>query len=113
MAEQTSLHSMIEGPNPVLAPLVLNPLMARLAEQAGFPALYLDGGSLGYLTCFTEASLTVTEMAHTALDIRAACNLPLILDGACGWGDPMHMRRTIPLAEAAGFAAIERRRVER
>ncbi|MGH7041172.1 MAG: isocitrate lyase/phosphoenolpyruvate mutase family protein, partial [Acetobacteraceae bacterium] len=30
-----------------------------------------------------------------------------ILDGACGWGDPMHLCRTIPLAEEAGFAAIE------
>jgi 2-methylisocitrate lyase-like PEP mutase family enzyme len=33
--------------------------------------------------------------------------LPLILDGACGWGDPMHMHHTIRMAEAAGFAAIE------
>jgi 2-methylisocitrate lyase-like PEP mutase family enzyme len=105
--EQTTLRSMLDGPEPVFAPLVLNPLMARLAERAGFPALYLGGGSLGYVTCFTEANLTVTEMAQAALDIRAACSLPLILDGACGWGDPMHMRRTIPLAEAAGFAAIE------
>jgi 2-methylisocitrate lyase-like PEP mutase family enzyme len=30
---------------PVTAPLVLNPLMARMAEAAGFPAGYLGGGS--------------------------------------------------------------------
>lgn len=103
-----TLRSMIESAaEPVFAPLVLNPLMARLAEQAGFPALYLGGGSMGFVTCFTEANLSLTEMARHALDIRTACNLPLILDGACGWGDPMHMRRTIPMAEAAGFAAIE------
>src|SRR6185295_13462775 len=29
------------------------------------------------------------------------------LDGACGWGDPMHMHRTIGMTEAAGFSAIE------
>ncbi len=46
-------------------------------------------------------------MVQAGLDIRAAAPLPLILDGACGWGDPMHLRRTIALAEAAGFAAIE------
>jgi methylisocitrate lyase len=46
-------------------------------------------------------------MCQAALDIRAACALPLILDGACGYGDPMHMHRTIGMAEAAGFAAIE------
>jgi 2-methylisocitrate lyase-like PEP mutase family enzyme len=33
--------------------------------------------------------------------------LPIILDGACGWGDAVHLQRTIPLVEAAGFAAIE------
>jgi 2-methylisocitrate lyase-like PEP mutase family enzyme len=101
------LKALIDGPEPIMAPLVLNPLMAKLAEHAGFPALYLGGGAMGYLTCFTEANLSLTEMCQAALDIRAACALPLILDGACGWGDPMHLRRTIGMAEAAGFAAIE------
>ena len=101
------LSSLIAGPEPVWAPLVLNPMMARLAASAGFPALYLGGGSMGYLKCFTEANLTLTEMVQAGLDIRAACDLPLILDAAGGWGDPMHLRRTIRLAEAAGFAAIE------
>ncbi len=101
------LSALIDGADPVFAPLVLNPLMAKLAERAGFPALYLGGGAMGYLTCFTEANLSLTEMCRAALDIRAACPLPLILDGACGWGDPMHLRRTIGMAEAAGFSAIE------
>ena len=101
------LKRLLEGGVPVHAPLVLNPLMARLAAATGFPALYLGGGAMGYLSCFTEANLTLTEMVHAGLEIRAACDLPLILDAACGWGDPMHLRRTIPLAEEAGFAAIE------
>jgi 2-methylisocitrate lyase-like PEP mutase family enzyme len=46
-------------------------------------------------------------MCQAALDIRAVSSLPLILDGACGFGDPMHMHRTIGMTEAAGFAAIE------
>ena len=29
---------------PVVAPPVLNPLMAKLAERAGFPVLYLRDG---------------------------------------------------------------------
>lgn len=104
---QAAFRALIAGEEPVLAPLVLNPLMARLAERAGHKALYLGGGSMGYLTCFTEANLSLTEMARHGLDIRAACPLPLILDGAAGWGDPMHMLRTIGMAEAAGFCAIE------
>jgi len=71
-----SLRARMQGPVPVTAPLVLNPLMARMVEAAGFPAGYLGGGSI-------------------------------ILDAACGYGDPMHMHRTIGMSEAAGFAAIE------
>ncbi len=42
-----------------------------------------------------------------SLDIGAVSSLPLILDGACGYGDPMHMHPTIGMSEAAVFAAIE------
>lgn len=101
------LRDLIAGNEPVIAPVALNPLMAKLAERAGFKALYLGGGAMGYLTCLTEANLTLTEMAEAGLAIRTVSTLPLILDGACGWGDPMHFHRTIPMAEAAGFEAIE------
>jgi 2-methylisocitrate lyase-like PEP mutase family enzyme len=105
--DRSGLRGLIAGPSPLMAPLVLNPMMARLAEQAGFRALYLGGGSMGYLTCATEANLSLVEMVHAGLEIGAVSPLPLILDGACGWGDPMHMHRTIGMAETAGFAAIE------
>ncbi|MGH7932298.1 MAG: isocitrate lyase/PEP mutase family protein, partial [Candidatus Binataceae bacterium] len=59
------------------------------------------------LQCVTEANLTLTEMVRFGIDIRTVSRLPLILDGACGWGDPMHLHRTINMVEAAGFAAIE------
>src|ERR1035437_17976 len=106
-ADTKGLRALIEGTEPVFAPLVLDPMMAKLAEKAGFPALYLGGGSTGYLKTVTEANLSLTEMCHAGLDIRTACTLPLILDGACGWGDPMHIHRTINMSEAAGFSAIE------
>src|SRR3954469_7550140 len=102
-----SLDDLLAGPTPVRAPLVLNPLMARMAEQAGFPALYLGGGGMGYTKVFLEANLSVTEMAQAGTEIASVTTLPIILDGTCGWGDPMHLHRTIPLVEAAGFAAIE------
>jgi 2-methylisocitrate lyase-like PEP mutase family enzyme len=102
-----SLKALMQGPLPVTAPLVLNPLMARMVEAAGFPAGYLGGGSTGYQKVALEANLNLTEMCQAALDIRAVSSLPLIFDGACGFGDPMHLRRTIGMSEAAGFAAIE------
>lgn len=103
----TSFRQMITGTEIITAPYVFNPISAKLAEAAGFKALYLGGGGLGYVKCVTEANLTLPELVQAGIDIRSVCPLPLILDGACGWGDPVHMHRTIPLSEAAGFAAIE------
>jgi methylisocitrate lyase len=101
------LKDLIRGDNLIVAPVVFNPIMARLAEDAGFKALYLSGGTLGWVKCVTEANLSLSEMAEVALDMRAACKLPIVLDAGGGWGDPVHVHRTIALAEAAGFAAIE------
>jgi len=103
----TSFRMMIDRGSLIEAPVVFNPLSAKLAEAAGFPAIYLGGGGFGYIQCVTEANLTLTEMVRAGIDIRTVCPLPLILDGACGWGDPMHLHRTINMVEAAGFAAIE------
>jgi methylisocitrate lyase len=102
-----SIRALLRRPLPVTAPLVLNPLMARMVEAAGFPAGYLGGGSTGYQKVSLEANLNLTEMCQAALDIGAVSALPLILDGACGYGDPMHVHRTIGMSEAAGFAALE------
>jgi 2-methylisocitrate lyase-like PEP mutase family enzyme len=101
------LKDMLDAGETVLAPLALNALMAKLAEQAGFRALYLGGGASGYQAVWLEANLTLTEMAAAGTAVRSACDLPLILDGAGGWGDPMHIHRSVRHAEAAGFAAIE------
>ncbi|MCG7400352.1 isocitrate lyase/PEP mutase family protein [Caballeronia zhejiangensis] len=101
------LRTLIAQDLPTVMPLVLDPISAMQAQRAGFKALYLGGGTLGYVKTVTEANLSLTQMAQTGLEIRAASELPLILDGQCGWGDAMHTRTTMAMAEAAGFAAIE------
>jgi 2-methylisocitrate lyase-like PEP mutase family enzyme len=101
------LKDLITGTELIVAPVVFNPIMARMAEDAGFQAIYLSGGTLGWVKCVTEANLSLSEMAEVAVDMRAACKLPIVLDAGGGWGDPVHVHRTIALAEAAGFAAIE------
>jgi methylisocitrate lyase len=100
-------RDLIAGNELIVAPVALNPIMARLAEETGFKAIYLSGGSLGWVKCATEANLSLSELADVAVDMRAACKLPIVLDAGGGWGDPVHVHRTIALAEAAGFAAIE------
>jgi 2-methylisocitrate lyase-like PEP mutase family enzyme len=102
-----TFRKLIAEPRAFLAPAVFNPLTAKIAERAGFEMLYLGGGALGYVNCGLEANLSLAEVVQAGVEIRGVCGLPLILDGACGFGDPMHMHRTIGMAEAAGFCAIE------
>jgi 2-methylisocitrate lyase-like PEP mutase family enzyme len=102
-----SLKQLIQGSELVVAPVALNPVMARLAEDAGFKAIYLSGGSLGWLKCVTEANLNLTDMVDVAVDIRGASKIPIVLDAGGGWGEPVHIHRTIAMSEVAGFAAIE------
>ena len=101
------LSQLVRGNDLIVAPVALNPIMARMAEEAGFKAIYMSGGSLGWYKCVTEANITLPEMVQVAVDMRAVCKLPIILDAGGGWGDPMHVHRTIRLTEAAGFEAIE------
>ena len=101
------LRTLINGPDPVIAPVALNPLMARMAVEAGFKAIYMSGGSLGWVKCGTEATITLPEMAQIAMDMRTVTDVPIVLDAGGGWGDPAHVHRTIAMTEAAGFDAIE------
>lgn len=107
MTAAKTLRSLLAGNRALIAPAVFNPLSAKLAEAAGFEVLYLGGGTIGYLNCCVEANLNITQLCQAGMDIRAVCSLPLILDGAAGFGDPMHMHHTIGMSEAAGFAGIE------
>lgn len=102
-----ALRAILAGNEAVVAPGAFNPMMALQAEAAGFRACYLSGGSLGWLLGITEANITLNDMIDAGVQIRSVSRLPLILDAAGGWGDPMHLHRTIALAERAGFAGIE------
>lgn len=104
---RNALASRLASGETVFAPLVLNALMARMAEEAGFRAGYVGGGAQGFLSGATEANLSLTQMVHVGQEIRAHSELALVLDGTCGWGDAVHVRHTVRHAEAAGFQAIE------
>ncbi|MEJ7931434.1 isocitrate lyase/PEP mutase family protein [Ramlibacter sp. AN1015] len=103
----TSLQALLAAGQPLVVPTVFNALSAQVAQRAGFHALYLGAGPLGYFHGGLEANIGLMEVAGDALRIRAVSPLPLLMDGVCGWGDPMHVQRTVAVAQAAGFCAIE------
>lgn len=102
-----AFRSALGGGKPVMVPLCLDPLTARLCEQLGFPAGYLSGGALGFQLAVSEALLTVNELAGAIGAISRRSGLPMIVDGGCGFGDPVHAARMMWEFEAAGAVAVE------
>ena len=96
-----------ESSRPVFAPLCLDALSARIAEQAGFTAGYVSGGALGYAHAVSEALLSVDELADVVRHVTARSGLDIIVDAGVGFGDAVHLTRAVHQLEAAGAAAIE------
>ncbi len=88
------------------APTCYDPLTARIAEQVGFECVSLGGYAMGAHLATCEPLLGLGEVARIVREIARACRLPIIVDAGAGWGDPLHIIRTVRDLEAAGAAAI-------
>ena len=103
----SSFREAIAAGETVFAPLALDALTARIAEQAGFKAVYVSGGALGYAHAVSEALLTLSELADTVGHVAARSGVAVIADGGVGFGDAVHVTRSVAAVEAAGAVAIE------
>src|SRR5436189_829445 len=92
---------------PLAIPGVFSPLVARLAEQIGFRAVYLSGGALSAGNGVPDIGLlTLTEFVQAAQLTAQATSLPLLCDADTGFGESLNVERTVRLFEQAGVAAI-------
>jgi len=103
-----ALRQAIDG-HTIQAPGVFNALVARLAESLQFEALYLSGAafSAGSLALPDVGLFTLTELAAETRRLAHATPLPLIVDADTGFGEAIHVERTIAELEAAGAGAIQ------
>ena len=101
------LAALVASRQPTSVPLCLDPITARLAEQLGYRAGYVSGGALGFALAVSEALLSIDELAAATRAIVRRSDLPIIVDGAVGFGDPVHVTRMMWEFEDAGAAAVE------
>lgn len=90
----------------IIAPGVYDGLSARLADRAGFDALYLSGYgvSASQLAKPDNGFLTLTDMERRIETICAAISAPLIADADTGFDD---IGATVQAYEKAGAAGIQ------
>ncbi len=91
-----------------MIPGAFNALTAKLAERLGFKAVYMSGGALsaGWAGLPDIGLLTVSEFAASAAVLARATSLPVLCDADTGFGEAIHVERTVQLYEEAGAAGL-------
>ncbi len=107
MKSTTKLRQMLNSGEMTVAPFVLNALHAKIAESAGFQAVYMTGAGTAAERGFPDVGLlTMTEMVANAKYIANAVDIPVICDADTGYGNPLNVQRTVREYESVGVAAI-------
>jgi 2-methylisocitrate lyase-like PEP mutase family enzyme len=103
------LRALLAEPGMVRAPGVYDGIGAHLVRRAGFRVAYLTGaGAVASGQGLPDIGLaTATEMAGRAALVVEASGLPVVADADTGYGNPMHVARTVRAYERAGVAAIQ------
>lgn len=91
----------------VLAPFVFDGVQAKLAEAAGFEAVYMTGfGTAASYGLPDMGMIGLGEMAANAGRIASAVGIPVIADADTGYGNETNVARTVELYERTGVAAL-------
>jgi methylisocitrate lyase len=102
----TVMRELLAGDEILVEPLVYDALTARIAERVGFKLVGIGGFALGASLSTSEPLLCLEDLVGICRYITAAINIPLKVDAGAGFGEPLHVMRTIRQLEAAGVAAV-------
>lgn len=106
-AQADVLRKLISGDRIVVAPGVFSPSVAKLAEKAGFKALYFSGAGFSNLLALPDLGITtLSEVATAVRQVSAQVSAPLIVDADTGFGEALNVARTVREMKAAGAAAL-------
>lgn len=103
---RSELRDRLSRGETIVAPGAYDPIGGRVIKALGFPAIYTGGYMSGAHTAITEPLMTMSEQLDVARRVAAAVDLPVIVDGNAGYGDPLHTMRAVRAYEDAGLAGI-------
>jgi phosphoenolpyruvate phosphomutase len=98
---------LLGGPGIVLAAGAHDALSAKLAEAAGFDAIWASGFGISAVQAVPDANiLTLTETLEAVRRIVDAVGIPVIADCDNGYGNAINVMRTVGEFERAGAAGV-------
>ena len=96
MTTQADTFRRLMGKKIVVAPGVFSPSVAKLAEKAGFRALYFSGAGFSNLLALPDLGITtLSEVARATREITSQVSAPLIVDADTGFGEALNVARTV------------------
>jgi methylisocitrate lyase len=96
----------MSGPRFTIALGIWDAYTARVAESLGIQCVHLGGYQLGVHYVTSEPLMTLTELTTSCRYITSAVRIPLVVDAGAGFGEPLHVMRTVKELERAGVAAL-------
>ena len=108
MTNGQTLRAMLEGPEIIVLPGAYDALSARLAERAGFRAMFTTGFgfSASLLGQPDFGLLTMSETMERVRQICACVSVPVVADMDTGYGNPLNVQRTVRECVAAGAGGL-------
>lgn len=108
MSKAQELKKLIESPEVLVLVGCHDILTARIAEEEGFKAVFFnDFGLAAFSLGLPDVGLvTLTEMVDMLRRVTRAVNIPVMGDGANGFGGPLNVYRTVQEYIHAGAASI-------
>src|SRR5215831_4250781 len=101
------LITLLRRPSLALAAGAHDALSAKLAEQAGFDAIWASGFGISAVQAVPDANiLTLTETLDAVRRIVDAVGIPVVADCDNGYGNAINVMRTASEFERAGAAGI-------
>lgn len=103
------LRQVLETNKFLTLPGVYDCLSARIAEEAGFPALFLSGGALAYSMLGRPdfGFLGLAEFGTAIQHIVSSCRAPLLADADNGFGNAIQAADTGAMYEQLGAAGLQ------
>ena len=107
MSARRRLRARLARGGYLMAPGAHDVLTARLAQLAGFEAVYLSGGAYSRANGYPDIGLlTMSEVVHWISLSADAVEIPVIADADAGYGNALNVVRTVREFEKAGCAAL-------
>lgn len=92
----------------IMMPCCFDGISARLIQQAGFELTFLSGfaASVSRIGAPDVGLMSYGEVRDQARNVLEAIDIPMMVDGDTGYGNPMNVERTVEGFARAGCAGV-------